>query len=79
MSHRENPQLPGCDQVRDTVGEADHWHLAHLEVRGHTGGQRSSVWPGGEVVDGPVDGREERQPKAGVLSLVPQRRCFELV
>ena len=75
MSHRENPQLPGCDQV----GEADDWHLAHLEVRGHPGNQRSIVRPGGELIDGPIDGREERLPQTGALSLVPQRRCFELV
>ena len=79
MSHRENPQFPGCDHVRDAVGEADDWHLAHLEVRGHTGNQRSSVRPGGEVVDGPVDGLEEGQPQTGPLSLVPQRCCFEFV
>ncbi len=79
VSHRENPQLLGCDQVGDAVWEADYWYLAHLEVRGHTGNQRSSIRPGGEVLDGPVDGREERLPQTGALSRVPQRCCFELV
>jgi len=79
VSHSENPQLPGCDQVGDAVGEADDWYLAHFEVRGDPGNQRSSIRPDDEMVDGPVDGREERLPKTGALSLVPQRRCFELV
>jgi hypothetical protein len=63
VSHRENPQLLGCDQVGDAVWEADYWHLAHLEVRGHTGNQRSSIRPGGEVLDGPVDGARNVCPR----------------
>jgi hypothetical protein len=66
VSHCENPQLPGGDQVGDAVGEADYWHLAHLECAWHTGNQRSSVRPGGR--------RSGRQPR-GTPNPRPERRA----